>query len=29
MQLGVGASMVFLGSILYSAGARVEKKKTE
>ncbi|PBK74636.1 UAA transporter [Armillaria solidipes] len=29
LQLGVGASMVFLGSILYSAGARVEKKKIE
>ncbi|KAK0244425.1 UAA transporter [Armillaria nabsnona] len=29
LQLGVGASMVFLGSMLYSAGARVEKKKTE
>ncbi|KAK0487246.1 UAA transporter [Armillaria novae-zelandiae] len=29
LQLGVGASMVFLGSILYSAGVRVEKKKIE
>ncbi|KAK0201612.1 UAA transporter [Desarmillaria ectypa] len=29
LQLGVGASMVFLGSMLYSAGARVEKKKVE
>ncbi|KAK0188244.1 UAA transporter [Armillaria mellea] len=29
LKLGVGASMVFLGSILYSAGARVEKKKIE